>query len=65
MFKKLSTFILKVLIAGGIFLLFGAMGSADLQRIEFSQLVVRSIIGLALIGAGVGGLYLGGCINEQ
>lgn len=48
----------------GVVIVIGSLGDSDLEKIGFTTLIIRSLIGSILTGVGFIGLKLGGCFNE-
>lgn len=47
----------------GIVIIIGSLGDSDLEKIGFTTLVIRGLIGSVLTGVGYIGLKKGGCFN--
>ena len=61
MIKKLTNLILGSSVVAGFISLMGAVGGSDLNVLDFNEVIIRLIIGLALIAVGLLGLRLTGC----
>lgn len=48
----------------GVAIVIGSLGDSDLEKINFTTLVIRSIIGAILTGVGFIGLKKEGCFDE-